>query len=71
MDLVSTFSGIRQAQVAGEINTAVAKKAMDMQRQEGANVLSLLQSCQLGQVKAGDALTAAATGLGANLDVYG
>jgi hypothetical protein len=70
MDLVQAFTGIRQAQIASEVNTTVTKKAMALQRQQGANALALLKSAQIGQVKAGDQLVAAATGLGGCLDTY-
>jgi hypothetical protein len=60
--------GIQQAQVANQINFAVARKVLDAQNEQGAGVLQLL-SAATGGSKAGDALTAAATGLGGQLDV--
>jgi hypothetical protein len=69
MDLVSAFSGIQQAKVANDIDYAVMRKAMSMQRQQGADALELLASAQKG-ASGGDPLVAQATGLGGSLDTY-
>ena len=71
MDLTAAISGMQQAKVLGQVQIAVTKKVMDQQRQTGAAALELLQAAQLGGAKAGDQLTAAATGLGGVLDTYG
>jgi hypothetical protein len=71
MDLVNAVSGLQQSKVMGEVQIAVAKKVLDSQRMEGAAALKLLQAAADGASKSGDALVAAATGLGGSLDVYG
>jgi hypothetical protein len=70
MDLVSAVSGLQQAKVIGQVQMAVAKKVMDMQRMQGGAALQLLQAASDGAQSAGDQLVAAATGLGGSLDVY-
>ena len=71
MDLVSAFSGMQQAKLASQVQYAVAAKSMDMQRMQGAAAIQLLESASAGASKAGDAMVAAATGLGGSLDTYG
>jgi hypothetical protein len=71
MDLVSAFSGMQQAKLASQVQYAVAAKTMDMQRMEGAAAVQLIQAATSGAGQAGDAMVAAATGLGGSLDVYG
>ena len=39
----SNFSAIKQSQVKEEVGTAVAKKAMDVHKQQGQAALSLLE----------------------------
>ncbi|HEX8915417.1 MAG TPA: putative motility protein [Humisphaera sp.] len=67
MGLAAAFSSIQQGRVSDQIGVAVAKKAMDAQRQEGAAALQLLQAASQGGP--GDALAAQATGLGGQIDV--
>lgn len=55
------------AKVAQDVSAAVAAKALDATRQQGAAVLQLLEAA--GKVQAGDPLVAKATGLGRILDV--
>jgi hypothetical protein len=71
MDLVNALSGIQQSKVMGQVQIAVAKKALDAQRMEGATAIKLLQAAAKTGEQSGDALVAAATGLGGSLDVYG
>jgi hypothetical protein len=71
MDLVNAFSGMKQAQVMSQVQYAVAGKIMDQQRMDGAAAVKLIEAATAGAGKAGDQLVAAATGLGASLDVYG
>jgi hypothetical protein len=42
-----------------------------MERMQGAAAIQLLQSASAGAGKAGDAMVAAATGLGGAIDTYG
>ena len=71
MDLVSAFTGMSQAKLASQVQYAVAAKSMDVERMQGAAAIQLLQSASSGAGKAGDAMVAAATGLGGSIDVYG
>ncbi len=71
MDLVTSAVNFKQAQLASQVQYAVAAKIMDQQKQMGASVLKLLDAASTGPAKAGDALVAAATGLGGSIDAYG
>ena len=71
MDLVTAFTGMQQAKLASQVQYAVAAKSMDVQRMQGAAAIQLLQSASGGASKAGDAMVAAATGLGGAIDTYG
>ena len=62
----ASFSAIKQGQVREEVDTAVAKKAMDVHKQQGAAALSLLESAA---ATASKPLTA--PGVGGNLSVLG
>ena len=68
---MNVASGIQQAKVMGQVQVAVAKKAMDTQRMQGAAAIQLLQAAAKTGAGAGDELVAAATGLGGSLDTYG
>jgi hypothetical protein len=57
------------ARVASEVSSSVAAKTLDAARQQGAQVVSLIDKA--GQIGAGDALVAKATGKGGLLDVHG
>ncbi len=68
MDLVNAAVGLKQAQNTSQVQMAVARKMMDMQKMEGASVIKLINAAQQGVMQKGDALVAAATGLGSQLD---
>ena len=70
MDLVNAAVGIKQAQLASEIQVRVARKILDNQRMNAAGALKLLEAATVGVNNAGDELVASATGLGGELDVY-
>ena len=69
MDLVSAFSGFKQAQVLSQVQYAVAGKVLDQQKLDGNAAIKLIQAATAGANGAGDELVAAATGLGGTLDV--
>ena len=52
------------------VQIAVARKVMENQRMNGAAALKLLDAAANGFAAKGDALVAAATGLGGSLDTY-
>lgn len=67
--LISCASAIQQATLANKIDYAVAGKVLDAKKAQGAGVLQLLNAAMVGPDGPGDALVAAATGLGGQLDV--
>ena len=71
MELATALTNLKSAQLTSEIQIRVARKMMDSQEQVGASVLKLLNAASPAVAQAGDALTAAATGLGSQIDVYG
>ena len=70
MGLVNMAVGMKQAETMSRVQTAVAKKVMDVTKMNGAAALQLLNAASNGVAKAGDALVASATGLGGTLDTY-
>ena len=71
MDLTSAISGLQTAKVMSQIQFAVARKVLDAQNANGAAAIKLLEAASKGASQAGDALVAAATGLGGEIDTYG
>ena len=69
MDLVSAFTGFKQAQVLSQVQYAVAGKVLDQQKLDGNAAIKLIQAATAGANGAGDDMVAAATGLGGTLDV--
>jgi hypothetical protein len=55
------------ARISNEISTSVAKKTLDAARDQGAQLVSLIDDA--GQISPGDSLVASATGKGGLLDV--
>ncbi|HRK31983.1 MAG TPA: YjfB family protein [Tepidisphaeraceae bacterium] len=68
--LVSAAVGLQQAKVTSQVQFAVARKLLDNQQQQGASVIKLIEAAAAGPARAGDALVAAATGLGGSIDTY-
>ena len=71
MELAVALTNLQQARTIGDVQIAVAKKMLDVQRADGAAALQLLEAAGETSGDAGDALVAAATGLGGQLDTYG
>ena len=71
MDLVSGISSFQQAKVFSQVQVKVAKKMLDMQEFQGNAAVQLIEAAGKSMRQGGDALVAAATGLGGNLDTYG
>jgi hypothetical protein len=69
--LTSSIVGLKQAETFSRVQFAVAKKILDNQQLQGDAALKLINAAAGGAAKAGDALVAAATGLGGALDTYG
>jgi hypothetical protein len=71
MDLTTAVSNFQQGTTASAIQTKVARKILDMQEFQGAAVIKLIEAAGQTAAKAGDALVAASTGLGGEIDTYG
>jgi len=71
MDLTSAIVGFDQASLTSQIQIAVAGKMLDQQRANGNAAIQLLDAAEQNFDGKSDTLAAAATGLGANLDVTG
>jgi hypothetical protein len=71
MDLLDAVSGLQQAKVMGQVQMAVARRIMSVQRLQGSAAIELLQAATEGASKAGDQLVAEAIGLGGQIDTYG
>jgi hypothetical protein len=71
MDITAAAIGLKSAELTSQVQVAVAKKMLDVQKLQGATALKLLQSASSGVAQAGDAMVAAATGLGGSVDAYG
>jgi len=69
MDLISSILATKQASNASQVQYAVAGKILDQQRMQGDAALQLVQAAS--KVGPGDAMVAAATGLGGQIDTYG
>ena len=70
MDLVNAAVGMKQAETMSKVQVAVAKKMMDVDRMNGSAAIQLIEAANAGGVHAGDAMAAAATGLGGQIDTY-
>ena len=69
MDLAAGLSNLSQSQTLARVQTAVARKVMETQKQQGSAAIQLLNAATEGASKAGQNLAAASIGLGRNLDV--
>jgi hypothetical protein len=70
MDLISAITAMDQASTIGSVQMAVAKKILDMQSFQGDAAVKLIQAASNSMNTAGDAMVAAATGLGGQIDTY-
>ena len=71
MDLTTALTNFQQAKLVSSVQMRVARKVLDMQEFQGAAALKLLEAAGKTAAGAGDALVAAATGLGSAVDTYG
>jgi hypothetical protein len=69
-DLTTGIVAFKQATLGSQIQYAVARKMLDNEQMQGAAALKLIDAATKGFNQAGDQLTAAATGLGGELDTY-
>lgn len=70
MDLISAIIGLDQAKTISSVQIAVAAKMLDVDRSTGNAAVKLIQSAGQEVTSSGDALVAAATGLGSLLDTH-
>ena len=70
MDLTNAISGLSQAKTMADVQMRVARKILDNQEMQGAAAIKLINAASNTGNQAGDALAAAATGLGGTLDTY-
>jgi len=71
MDLTTAAVNFQQGKTLAAVQIGVARKVMDMQEMQGAVMVKLIEAAGNTAAKAGDALVAAATGLGGGIDAYG
>jgi hypothetical protein len=70
MDLTNAIVGFDQAATMSQVQIAVAGKMLQMQQDQGAAAVNLLNAANRTFGTASDELAAAATGLGHSLDIY-
>jgi hypothetical protein len=71
MDLTTAAVNFQQGNTLAAVQISVARKIMDMQEFQGAAAVKLIEAAGKVAAKGGDALVAAATGLGGGIDTYG
>jgi hypothetical protein len=71
MDSAASISNLKQAEVLGQVQVRVARKVLDAQAMQGAAAVKMIEAAGKAAASAGDALVAAATGLGGLLDTVG
>lgn len=69
-NLINAAISFKQASNMTKVQYAVARKLLDNQKLQGASIVKLIDSANANQVKAGDAMIAAATGMGGLVDTY-
>jgi hypothetical protein len=70
MDITNAIVGLQNAKTMSRVQYAVARKMLDMQQFQGQAVVQLIEAAGKSMNQAGDAMVAAATGLGRELDTY-
>lgn len=71
MDIAKLATGMSQSQLKTDVSFAVQRKALSAAKQEGAAIVAMIQSAaNVGKSGGTDALAAAATGKGSQVDVY-
>ena len=71
MDLTTAAISFQQGKTMAAVKISVARKIMDMQEFQGAEMVKLIEAAGKTVATSGDALVAAATGLGGEIDAYG
>jgi hypothetical protein len=68
--LTNSIVAMKHQQTMSQVQFAVARKVLDNQQLQGDAAVKLIQAAAKTGAGAGDALVAAATGLGGELDAY-
>ena len=71
MDLTTAAVNFQQGRTLAAVQMRVARKVLDMQEFQGAAAIQLVEAAARTGAEAGDALVAAATGLGGTIDTRG
>ena len=71
MDLTAAITNFQHAKVISGVQMQIARKVLDMQEFQGAAAIKLIEAATQTAASAGDALVAASTGLGGEIDTYG
>lgn len=71
MDLTAALTNIQHAKTMSGLQIRVARKLMDAQKLQGSAMVRLIEATGETAARAGDVLTAAAIGLGGEIDVRG
>ena len=69
MDLINSAVAMKQSGLMSQVQMSVARKILDHQEMQGAAAIQLIEAAS--KIGSGDAMVAAATGLGGQLDTYG
>ncbi len=70
-DLTTGIIAFQQATLSSKVQFAVAKKLLQNQQFQGDAAVKLIEAAGKSAQQGGDALVAAATGLGSQIDTYG
>ena len=70
MDLTTALARFQIDRTLSVVQFRVARKVLEMQKLQGEAVVKLIEAAAGTSARAGDALVAAATGLGGELDTY-
>ena len=70
MDLTTAAVNFQHARILGKVQIAVARKLLDTQQLQGAAMVRLIEAAGRSAKQSGDALVAAATGLGGSVDTF-
>jgi len=71
MDLTAAITNFQHAKTMSGVQMRIARKVLDMQEFQGAAAIKLIEAAAETATFAGDALAAASTGLGGQIDTYG
>ena len=68
MDLTSALTNFQTSRLFADLQVRVARKLLETQKLQGSAMVQLIEAAGKSPTKSGDALVAAATGLGGQVD---